>query len=301
MKEGLFFTVLPDSDGCRLDRFLRKMHPEMPSKSVSFAIGAGEVYVNRERAKKGRALRAGDEVRVRRIAENADWLPLPAELPGAGVLYEDMHVAVLSKPADAHTEPQRPWEKGTLAGHLLFRHPEVSGISGDPGLTLLTRLDYATSGAVPAALSPEAFEILQREREKGRIGKTYACLVHGSLEKEIALSYLLETQGGERVRVRKDIVEKDPRYWTIVTPVRQVGAYTLVRAAISKGKRHQIRAHLAAAGYPIVGDRRYSAVPAEGPGLSRLMLHAEEVRFTHPATNEHLRVVAPLPEEFGAI
>jgi 23S rRNA-/tRNA-specific pseudouridylate synthase len=69
---------------------------------------------------------------------------------------------------------------------------------------------------------------------------------------------------------------------------------------ISKGKRHQIRAHLAAAGHPVVGDRRYGAVPPEGPGKTRLMLHAEEVRFTHPRTGEPLRVIAPLPPEFEA-
>jgi len=68
---------------------------------------------------------------------------------------------------------------------------------------------------------------------------------------------------------------------------------------ISRGKRHQIRAHLAAAGHPIVGDRRYAAVPKEGPGKTRLMLHAEEVTFRHPATGETLRVVCPPGPEFS--
>lgn len=301
VREALWHTVGREMDGARLDRFLRKTLPDLPARSVAFAIGAGDVSVERETAKKGRILRAGEVVRVRRIAERDDWLPVPGDLPGAGVLYGDADVAVLSKPADAHTEPHRPAEQGTLAGYLLFRYPSVSGISREPGLTLLTRLDYATSGAVPAALTPEAFAFLLREREKGRIEKTYVCLVHGLLEREMSLSFALETEGGERVRVRKDRNERDPRYWTAVAPVRPAGAGTLVRAVISKGKRHQIRAHLAAAGFPIVGDRRYGAVPPEGPGTARLMLHAAEVRFAHPATKAPLRVVAPLPAEFQAI
>jgi 23S rRNA pseudouridine1911/1915/1917 synthase len=139
---------------------------------------------------------------------------------------------------------------------------------------------------VPAALTQEAFGFLSREREKGRIVKTYLCLVRGRMETGMSLSFLLETGGGQKVRVRKDRREEDPLYWTAVSPVREEGGRTLVRAVISKGKRHQIRAHLAAAGFPIVGDRRYSAVPDEA-GKSRLM-HAEEVRFTpgderHPA------------------
>jgi len=301
VREGLAYAVSRKMEGCRLDRFLRKMMPDLPARSVRFAIDAGDVTVGREQGKKGRSLRGGDEVLVRKIAEREDWLPVPGNLPGASVLYADPDVAVLGKPADVHTEPQRPMEKGTLAGVLRFLYPVVTEISKAPGLTLLTRLDYATSGAVPAALSTEAFAFLAREREKGRIVKTYACLVKGRLEKEISLSYLLETAGGERIRVRKERNEEDPLYWTAVSPVRQAGECTLVHAVISKGKRHQIRAHLAAAGFPIVGDRRYGTVPREGPGKCRLMLHAEEVRFAHPATKELLRVVAPLPAEFEAI
>jgi 23S rRNA pseudouridine1911/1915/1917 synthase len=301
LREGLAYTVPSEMEGFRLDRFLRKMLPELPAKSVRFAIDAGDVSIGKEQGGKGRSLRAGDEVVVRKIADPADWLPVPGNLPGAAVLYADADVAVLGKPADAHTEPQRPREKGTLAGHLRFLYPGVVETSKEPGLTLLTRLDYATSGAVPAALSPDAFAFLAREREKGRIEKTYICVVTGRLEREMSLSYLLETRGGEKVRVRPDRNEEDPLYWTAVSPVRQAGGFTLVRAVISKGKRHQIRAHLATAGFPIAGDRRYGAVPPEGPGKCRLMLHAQEVRFAHPATKEPVRVVAPLPAEFEAI
>ena len=301
MREGLIYTVPRRMEGFRLDRFLRKMMHDLPAKSVRFAIDAGDVTVGQEEGKKGRSLHAGDEVVVRKIAEREDWLPVPGNLPGASVLYADADVAVLGKPADVHTEPQRPMEKGTLAGVLRFLYPIAAEISKEPGLTLLTRLDYATSGAVPAALSPEAFAFLSREREKGRIVKTYLCLVKGRMDTGMSLSFLLETAGGLKVRVRKDRREEDPLYWTVVSPVRQAGECTLARVVISKGKRHQIRAHLAAAGFPIIGDRRYGAVPREGPGKCRLMLHAEEVRFARPATKELLRVVAPLPAEFEAI
>ncbi len=301
VREELSYKVPREMEGFRLDRFLRRMLPGLPAKSVRFAIDAGDVAVGRRRGKKGGFLREGDEVFIRKIAEPEDWLPIPGNLGDAAVLYVDAEVAVLGKPADVHSEPQRPREEGTLAGVLRFLYPGVVAISKEPGLTLLTRLDYSTSGAVPAALSPEAFAFLAREREKGRIVKTYLCLVKGRMDAEMSLSFLLETAGGQKVRVRKDRREEDPLYWTAVSPVRQAGNCTLARAVISKGKRHQIRAHLAAAGFPIVGDRRYSAVPREGPGKCRLMLHAEEVRFTHPASKVILRVVAPPPAEFETI
>ena len=301
MREDLTYTVPREMEGYRLDRFVRRVLPGLPAKSARFAIEAGDVTVGGRIGKKGSILREKDEIIVRRIADPEDWLPLAGALPGADVLYVDADVAVLGKPADVHSEPQRPREAGTLAGFLRFLYPGVAAISKEPGLTLLTRLDYSTSGAVPAALTQDAFGFLSREREKGRIVKTYLCLVRGRMETGMSLSFLLETAGGQKVRVRKDRREEDPLYWTAVSPVREEGGRTLVRAVISKGKRHQIRAHLAAAGFPIVGDRRYGAVPDEGPGKSRLMLHAEEVRFTHPETNDTLRVVAPPPAEFEAI
>jgi len=301
VREGLFLTVGETEGGTRLDRFLRARLAGFPSRSVRFAIEAGEVRVDGEKGRKGRFLFAGEQVAVRRIAEAGDWLPPPGDLPGASVLFADDVVAVLEKPADVHTEPYRPAENGTLAGYLRWTFPFVAGISSSPGLTLLTRLDYATSGAIPAALSREALDFLSREREKGEIRKTYYCLVSGHLGNELTLSFRIDAEGGKTVRVRKEAKDPDPARWTTVRPVRWDGSATLVQAEISRGKRHQIRAHLAAAGFPVVGDRRYSTVPPEGAGRERLMLHAAEVTFLHPEKKERMTVVSPLPGEFGAI
>lgn len=298
MIQGLRLRVEPSRDGVRLDRFLRLALPALPGRSVDFAIASGDVVVAGRRAAKGRIVQPGEEVLVRRIPETADWLPLAADLPGASVLYEDASVTVLDKPAGVHTEPQRPGEAGTLAGYLLHRHPAVAGFAPTPGLSLLTRLDHAVSGAVPAALSAEALDFLVREREEGRIRKIYACLVEGRISEEMTVSLFIETRGGEKVRVRTDRRDPDPRYWTAVSPVRSAGRRTFVRAAIAKGKRHQVRAHLAAAGFPIVGDGLYGASWPEESDRGRLMLHAAEVSFLHPERRERISVVSPLPEGF---
>jgi 23S rRNA pseudouridine1911/1915/1917 synthase len=291
--------VLPGESGVRLDRFLRDRFPGVPPRSVRFAIEGGTVRVGGVAFPKGRILREGETVTVASLAEGKDWLPVSSDLPGASVAYEDPHVAVLSKPHDTHTESQRPLEAGTLAGFLRRLHPEVAEIAPVPGLTLLTRLDFATSGAVPAALTAQAWTFLRHEREMGRIRKRYLCLVEGDVPEAIPIDYVIDSGGGGTVRVRKDSTDPDPSRWTWIEPVKGVGAgRTLVRATISRGKRHQIRAHLAAAGHPIVGDRRYAAVPPDGPGKVRLMLHAEEVTFRHPATGETLRVVCPPGPEF---
>lgn len=301
MREEIILTVEDRESGTRLDRFLRARLPGLPSRSVRFAIEAGEVRVGGRKGRKGQSLAPGQEVTVLRIAEEQDWMPAPGDLPGASVLFADDWVAVLEKPPDVHSEPHRPGERGTLAGYLRWKYPHVTTLSSLPGLTLLTRLDYATSGAVPAALTKEALDFLSREREKGNIRKTYYCLVTGSIEKEMTLSYRIDAEGGETVRVRTELRDPDPVRWTTISPVRGDGSMTLVRAEISRGKRHQIRAHLAAAGFPVVGDRRYKAVPPRGPGKERLMLHAAEVAFFHPGKRERMTVVSPVPEDFGVI
>ncbi len=294
------FEVLPGESGKRMDRLLRDRFPGVPSRSVRFALEAGAVRVNGRIAPKGRSVREGETVRVAEIAEERDWLPVPSDPPGVAIAYEDACVAVLCKPPDVHTEPHRPNEAGTLAGYLRKRYPGVVEIAGVPGLTLLTRLDYATSGAVPAALTARAYAFLVREREHGNLVKRYLCLVHGEVRGPMPIEYAIDAEGGETVRVRRERKDPDPHRWTRIEPVRIFGGDTLVRATISRGKRHQIRAHLAAVGHPIVGDRRYAAVPPEGPGKTRLMLHAEEVAFRHPDTGDTIRVTCDAPPEFSA-
>lgn len=287
--------------GTRMDRFLRNRFPGIPPRSVRHAIESGAVRASGEKCGKGRPVREGEAVLVDTLAEIEDWLPVPCDIPGASVAYEDGEVVVLCKPHDVHTEPQRPNEDGTLAGFLRKRYPRVSGISPVPGLTLLTRLDYATSGAVPAALTRQAFDAMRHEREMGRLEKVYLCVVKGIVDSAVSIDWEIESRGGEAVRVRRDRRETDPRRWTLVDPVRQGVETTLVRARISTGKRHQIRAHLAASGHPIVGDRRYGAVPEEGPGKNRLMLHSETVIFRHPGTGERMSVTCPAPPGFAGL
>jgi 23S rRNA pseudouridine1911/1915/1917 synthase len=177
-------------------------------------------------------------------------------------------------------------------------YPAVAEISPVPGLTLLTRLDYATSGAVPAALTAAAYAFLRHEREMGNLRKRYLCLVEGEIRSASTIAFAIEAEGGGTVRVCTGREEPDPGRWTVLEPVRVADGRTLARATIARGKRHQVRAHLAAAGHPIVGDRKYSAVPPEGPGKDRLMLHAEEVVVRHPVTGEPLTVRCPAPPEF---
>lgn len=281
--------VAPGDAGTRLDRWLKGAFPGLPPRSVRYALSSGAVTVGGRPAKRGRVLSGGEDVFVRELPEEEDWLPAPGEVPGAGVLCDDGVVAVLDKPAGVHAEAQKPGEARTMAGFLRLRHPDAG-----PG-AMLSRLDRDTSGAILCALTEEARRFLRREREEGGIRKGYLCLVEGEMAGGGRIDRVLETRGGERVRVLAGRREEDPLYHTVVDPISTDGSVTLVRAEIARGKRHQIRAHLAAIGHPIVGDPLYSGKPAR----TRLMLHAAELHFRHPATGGETRVESPLPPDFG--
>ncbi len=147
---------------------------------------------------------------------------------------------------------------------------------------LLTRLDYGTSGLVLGALTPEAAERFRTFEVAGRVEKTYFALVRGSLEKPLCLTGALRTDNRRKSLVL-DAPHPDPARHTHVWPLRR-GSFpgfdepcTLVRVRIGRGARHQIRAHLAAAGFSLYGDGLYGT---EGsPELKGFYLHHAAVTF----------------------
>jgi 23S rRNA pseudouridine1911/1915/1917 synthase len=182
----------------------------------------------------------------------------------------------------------------------------------EPGL--LHRLDKGTSGVVVIARTAAAFTVLRLQFEAGEAQKEYhavcECSAGRRLEEtvEIQSSFAPAGPGRHKVRVvipgekNRKLLRKASRalYITQVKIEQVLGAQALVLAVIRKGFRHQVRAHLAFAGLPIVGDTLYGA-PAPDVAEQRMYLHASSILLTHPVTGKLLCVTSPLPESFYAI
>ncbi len=293
MISDLRLSVPQHQEGYRLDRFLRESLPSVQGRSVRLAIEGGDVSVAGRKGAKGNIVHAADLVVVRRLAEPSDWLPLPGDVSGAGVIYLDSSIAVLDKPAGVQTEPLTVNEPGTMAGYFCWRFPETLPWSAPSG-PLLSRLDRETSGVILGALTETGFRYLLHERQTGGIAKRYVCRVAGRIQYPDTFKWTIESRGGARVKVRNDMPDPQADYWTRIVPISFDGSRTVLSVGISKGKRHQIRAHLAAAGHPIIGDRIYG----EG-GAERLMLHAAEVTFPHPDTGKKMTISSSIPVDFG--
>jgi 23S rRNA pseudouridine1911/1915/1917 synthase len=241
------------------------------------------------------------------------------------VRYLDEALIVVDKPAGQHTAPLRPTDEGTLLAQVMAAYPEVAAVPGikpvEPGL--LHRLDRETSGLVVVARTPEAFQVLRRSFESGQTRKEYlaACAsagveagagagLHAGPDAVLRIESRFAPFGPGRgmVRVvaasetRARVLERASReaYATEAEVSLREPGRALLRARISKGFRHQVRAHLSFLGFPILGDPLYGA-PVPPGATARMYLHAARIEMPHPLTGAMLVVESSLPAEFAAL
>lgn len=256
-----------------------------------------KVQVNGRRAKKGDKVQPGQTVQVELTQESRDITPDPGF--DLHILFEDSDVVVVDKPAGMPSHPLLPGEMGTVANALVARHPACAEASGDPREGgLCHRLDIDTSGVLLAARTRAAWTALRADFSGRRVDKRYWALVTGPLgdEGEIDLPLRHHPRHPDRVEPALDGTGREAvSRFRILS---RAGEYSFVEVTILTGVLHQVRAHLAGIGAPLVGDTLYGGRLDEG--LGRFFLHARALGFTQPSTQEVLNVVAPLPPELLA-
>jgi len=284
----------------RLDRLLADSIADLSRRRAQQLLAAGLVRVDGRRARKGDVIRGETTIAVE-LPDSPAAAIIPEPDPPVSVLYEDAQSIVLDKPAGRPAHALRSNERGTIANFLAARFPECVGAGRTPlEAGLAHRLDTATSGALLAARSREAWLALRGQFRDGRIGKLYAAVVAGSILEAGEIRRPIEPHPRSHRKVRVlDAEEGSRRARPAVTryaPRARGRDSTLLDVEISTGVMHQIRAHLAAIGHPVVGDDLYgSAARAE-----RHLLHARRLAFDSPATGERVVVESPLPSDFIA-
>jgi 23S rRNA pseudouridine1911/1915/1917 synthase len=259
------------------------------------------------------------------------------ELPPEAIVFVDMHVVVVDKPSGVSTVPYdpegmgasiarraRPGEEVTLDERVrrtLARRERGRGRGGPPPeLGVVHRLDKETSGLVVFTRSWAAKKALAQAFRVHSVHRRYLALVHGVPKNETITSHFVPDRGDglrgsvERRRGRAHAVgsEKTQRAVTHVEVVQRFDAENggagqpcaLVACRLETGRTHQIRIHLAEAGHPVLGERVYvrdflrdsGAVLVPAP---RVMLHAAELGFDHPATGRPMRWTSDLPADMA--
>lgn len=302
------YIVADGQAGMRIDRFLKERLPQLSRREIAFWIQEQRILRNGRPVRKGAILREGDRLtlQIPFSASGASVVPEP-DLP-LRILWEDPFLAAVDKAPGMPTHPLLGGEGGTVANGLIARYPEMGGIGFSPREAgLLHRLDRDTSGVLLAARTSSAFERLRLEFEQGRVVKIYFALVQGRPEPEgvIDLPVASRARRGRRVEVVRDQGAARGLRWlspakTYFRVVRAYRGCALVRLRMSTGARHQLRAHMAFLGHPVVGDDLYGRDAAGRPPCgnpARHLLHAAEMRLFHPSDGRPIRIRAPLPED----
>ena len=273
-------------------------------------IEAGDVLVNGVPASRAAwRVQAGDDVRVR-VADLQPKARPAAQPMDLAVLYEDDDLLALDKPAGLVVHPSYKNAGGTLMNGVLER-AKAWPDGSRPGL--LGRLDKQTSGVVMIAKRPAVHAALQRAMDARRIDKDYAAIVWGRPSPmRGTIDFALDRDPWDRRRITvtdrggQPAVTKYERLSVSGGNPSGLPAFSLVRCRLITGRTHQIRVHLSAKGWPIVGDAVYGKKRKGGePMLSeevayafpRQALHAWRLSLRHPATNAVLEIVAPLPDD----
>ncbi|MBX5482134.1 MAG: RluA family pseudouridine synthase [Myxococcaceae bacterium] len=290
-------TVDEGSAGSRIDLFVGRALALSRAK-LKALFDAGAVRVDGRVAKKGATVVAGQRITV--DLPEGDPRPVPEPDLPLTVLHADDALVFVDKPAGAPSHPLVPGERGTVANALVARFPECAEASADPREGgLCHRLDVDTSGVMVAARTRAAWTAVREAFAARKVDKRYWAVVSGPIadEGEIDLPLRHPPRHPDRVEAAADGAGAREALTTFRVLDRS-GEYALVEARIHTGVLHQVRAHLASIGAPLVGDPQYGG--PEVPGVGRHLLHARSLALTHPVTGRPIAQTAEAPEDFRA-
>jgi 23S rRNA pseudouridine1911/1915/1917 synthase len=292
MSTGLHFIV--DRPGIRLDRYVSGECGELSRSYARKLIDQGYVTVNGEVVKASHKLDVGDRVSVT-IPPPAPS-PLAAEAIPLTIVYEDSDLLVVDKPAGLTVHPAPGHPSHTLVNAVLAYCPDILAIDGSQRPGIVHRLDKDTSGLMLVAKNHAAHLNLSQQLRARSIVRRYKVLVRGRLSPEHGA---IEAPIGRdpRHRQRMAVVSRGRQARTRYRVLGYPGEFTLLEAMLETGRTHQIRVHLSAIGYPVVGDTVYGA---RSPFLGRQFVHAHRLRFQLPGTGEIVELSSELPPDLEA-
>lgn len=295
----------------RVDQYLTDRVSYLSRSGVQRLIDEGLVKVNGKVIKASYHPKAGDIVEMVASPEPVNEI-IPEPIP-LDIVYEDDQLLALNKQADLMVHPARGKWTGTLVNGLVHYGRKWSTVNGAWRPGILHRLDRNTTGIMLVAKSDEAHWRLARQFENRTIEKTYLAVIEGVmplLGDVIDMPIGRDRYAREKQAVRKVEHGGRPavtRYEVLETFDRgqaagsAPGRYAMLRLSPKTGRTHQLRVHLSARGFPIVGDTMYGGRVFESEGfcMRRQALHAYEISFVHPVTLQRMTLQAPLPDDLS--
>ena len=297
--------ISTELDKVRLDKAVKR-HFDLPWIKARTWIDTGKVFLNGTRITAHEfVVAAGDRIELRMSAPKTQ--PKSA-LDRKEIVMFDEDIVVVNKPAGMMTVPHHSSEETETLDRLVLDHLRVldpKGRRNKVSLRVVHRIDKETSGLVVFARTFAAQQALSQQFRAHSIERKYYAIVHGKIAEQTIRSRLARDAGSgirgsvPEGRVNAEGEELGRIAVTHVEGVERLDEASLVACRIETGRTHQIRIHLSEAGHPIVGEKVYirNFIGPLIPGY-RVMLHAAELGFIHPKSDEAVSWTQPLPKDF---
>lgn len=296
------FEVTEELSGKRADIVLSHFLSEHTRSQIKKLIDDNHVLVQGKPIKPSKKFDQGEIVQITLPEpESIDVVPENIRLE---VLYEDSAIIVVNKPPAMVVHPAAGVKSGTLVNALLYRCDDLSGIGGKIRPGIVHRLDKDTSGVIVVAKNDQSHNSLVDQFKNRTVKKRYLAIVEGSPKTD---SGSFESVIGRDPIDRKKISSKTKSgresltFWKVL---KRFESTCFVEAEPKTGRTHQIRVHFSENGYPILADKVYGHKKQRNKllnqieqKLTRQALHASQIGFSHPVTNDWVEFTAPLPED----
>ncbi len=290
-------VITPSDVNVRIDVYLAGIYPELSRSYIAKLFNDGNITVNDKKVSKSYKLRLNDCVIID-IPEPVEYSAKPENIP-IDIVYEDNDIIIVNKQKGMVVHPANGNYDKTLVNALLYHCGDsLSGINGVMRPGIVHRIDKNTSGLLIVAKNDNAHKILADQIKEHSFTREYEAVVYGNFKDECGT---VDAPIGRHPVNRKQMCVTASNSKNAVTHwrvINQYSGFTHLKLRLETGRTHQIRVHMSHIGHPVLGDDVYCTRKNPYKFLIGQCLHAKNIGFIHPSTNNFVQFDSDLPDYF---
>jgi len=311
------FQAEKNHDLIRIDKFLLLRIPNTSRTKIQKSISLGYVFCNNHPVKANYKVKPYDKISIRFEHEPYDKEIIPENIP-LDVVFEDNDVVVINKPSNMVAHPSYGHYTGTLVHAILYKYSDIQSSKDNQRPGLVHRLDKNTTGLIVVARNNFALNHLSEQFSNRTIKRTYFALVWGDIkaDKGTIVGNIGRNKKNRKLMTVFEDSDEGKQAITHYEVIERFRYVTLIKCQLETGRTHQIRVHMKYLGHPLFNDFEYGGdkilrgttfskykqfVQNCFKMLPRQALHATQLSFIHPKSNQLAHFEATLPDDMQSV